>query len=121
MLFGYFMGCDGSVVPNQSRQGENHFQGFSSDLGLSHVEVYGLSLTPVVPYASRAHLCLDLQRVPILRASGQPPLRFAGDWQSVHREGGSFRCGKLHLRGDKHGDQQPGPGPPNPTHPQERW
>jgi len=79
-----------------------------------------LSLTLVVPCASRAHLRVDLQRVPDLRTPGQSPLRFAGDWEFVHRKGGSFGRGQLHVRGDKRGDQQQGPGSPHPAHPQER-
>lgn len=80
-----------------------------------------LLLMLVGPSASRAHLRVDLQRVPDLRTPGQPPLRFARDWEFVHRKGGSFGCGQLHVRGDQYGDQQQSPGSPYPAHPQERW
>lgn len=89
-------------------------------LSMCPVGIHSLSLTLVVPSASRAHLRVDLQRVPDLRTPGQPPLRFTRDWEFVHRKGGSFGRGQLHVCGDEHGDQQQGPGPPHPAHPPER-
>lgn len=61
-------------------------------------------LTPPPPSSlpRRSVLRLDLQRVPAVRAAGQPPLRLPGDGEPVHRQGGALRRGQLHLRGEQH-------------------
>lgn len=71
---------------------------------------------------TRSGIFLDLQRVPDLREAGHPPLYLAGDGEPVHRQSGALRRGKLHLRGDQHGHQDPRPGSPHATGaPQRRW
>lgn len=85
-----------------------------------------LSLTVNLPIPScvftRSGIFLDLQRVPDLREAGHPPLYLAGDGEPVHRQSGALRRGKLHLRGDQHGHQDPRPGSPHATGaPQRRW
>lgn len=78
-----------------------------------------LSLTvnlPFPPYVfNRSGVFLDLQWVPDLREAGHPPLYLAGDGEPVHRQSGALRRGKLHLRGDQHGHQDPRSGSPHAT------